>query len=71
VRADDPQKPPPSRSLHNASTRVLSSLVLLLGVAIIVSTIVRGGFGFSYGMIFGVLFVAAGAGRLWVARKGI
>ena len=69
--AEDPEHAPQGRSLHNASTRVLSSLVLLLGVAIIVSTIVRGGFGFSYGMIFGVLFVAAGAGRLWVARKGI
>ena len=65
--ADDPQ-PRPGRSVHNASTRVLSTLVLLLGVAILVQTIVRSGFGLTFGVIFGVLFIAAGAGRLWVAR---
>lgn len=68
--ADDPQ-PPARRSVHNASTRVLSTMVLLLGVAILVSTIVRSGIGLTYGVVFGVLFIAAGSGRLWVARKGI
>ena len=67
--AEDPGKP--QRSLHNASTRVMSLLILLLGVAILVSTIVRSGFGLTYGVVFGVLFIAAGAGRLWVARKGV
>jgi hypothetical protein len=67
--AEDPGKP--RRSLHNSSTRVMSALILLLGVAILVSTIARSGFGLTYGVVFGVLFIAAGAGRLWVARKGI
>ena len=42
--------------------------MVLLGVAIIVRTIAAGGGPFALGVIAGILFVAAGAGRLYVER---
>jgi hypothetical protein len=50
------------------TTRLLSGLMVLLGVAIIVRTLAAGGGPLATGLLFGVLFVAAGAGRLWVER---
>ena len=50
-------------------TVALSGLMVLLGVAIIVRTIVSGGGPVATGVVFGVLFVAAGAGRLWLERQ--
>lgn len=57
------------RDLHRAGTIVLSVALLLIGVAIIVRTIAAGGGAGAIGILLGVLFVAAGAGRLWVARR--
>jgi hypothetical protein len=34
----------------------------------IVRAVAAGGGALAVGVVFGVLFVAAGAGRLWVAR---
>jgi hypothetical protein len=50
-------------------TLVLSGLMVVLGVAIVVRTIAAGGGPLATGIVFGVLFVAAGAGRLWVERR--
>ena len=47
-------------------TLVLSGLMVVLGLAILVRTIAAGGGPLATGIVFGVLFVAAGAGRLWV-----
>jgi hypothetical protein len=45
--------------------------MMFIGVAILVRTIVEGGGPIALGIIFGVLFVAAGAGRLYVdTRRG-
>ena len=52
------------------ATHVLSWVIVGLGVAMVVSTIARGGGPLAAGILFGVLFVAAGAGRLWVERRG-
>jgi hypothetical protein len=49
---------------------VLSAALMLLGVAIIARTIDAGGGIFSIGIVVGILFLAAGAGRLWVALRG-
>lgn len=58
------------RSAHRAGTMVLSSLLMVVGVAIVVRTAAAGGGGLAVGFVVGVLFVLAGAGRLWVARRG-
>jgi len=56
------------RDLHRASTRILSTVLLLLGLAMIVVTVAAGGGPLATGVLLGLLFAAAGAGRLWVAR---
>jgi hypothetical protein len=43
--------------------------MLVIGVAMVVSTIARGGGPLALGVLLGLLFVAAGAGRLYVAKK--
>jgi hypothetical protein len=50
-------------------TVFLSSVMVLLGVAIIVRTIAGGGGPLAVGLLLGLLFVAAGAGRLWAERR--
>ena len=47
-------------------TRFTSALMIVIGVAILVRTIALGGGPLALGVILGVLFVAAGAGRLWL-----
>lgn len=56
--------------LHNRVTAALSITLIVLGVAIVVSTIARGGGPAAYGVIVGVCFAAAGAARLWLAVRG-
>jgi len=46
----------------------MSLALILLGVALIVRTLTAGGGPLATGILLGVLFAAAGAGRLWVAR---
>jgi hypothetical protein len=55
--------------MHAHATRVLSSLLVVIGIALIVRALAAGGGPAAVGVLLGVLFVAAGAGRLWVARK--
>jgi hypothetical protein len=43
--------------------------MLLLGLAMIVVAVAAGGGVLARGVVVGLLFVAAGAGRLWVASK--
>ena len=57
------------RNLHRASTRVLSVVLVALGIAMIVSTLVRGGGATALGLLLGVLFIAAGLGRLYVLTQ--
>jgi hypothetical protein len=57
------------RNLHRATTRLLSSLMVVLGVAMIASTLVNGGGGLALGLLLGVLFIAAGLGRLYLSAR--
>jgi hypothetical protein len=50
-------------------TLVLSGLMVLIGLAMIVRTVAGGGGPVAVGVVMGLLFVAAGAGRLWVERR--
>ena len=50
-------------------THVLSGVLVLLGLAIIVRTLSAGGGPLATGLVLGLLFVAAGAGRLWAERR--
>jgi hypothetical protein len=50
------------------ATRVLSVAMLVIGLAIIVRTAAEGGGPLAFGLLVGILFVAAGAGRLYAER---
>jgi hypothetical protein len=50
-------------------TRVLSSLMVVIGVVLIIRTLSLGGGPVAVGMVFGALFVAAGAARLYLDLK--
>jgi hypothetical protein len=50
-------------------TLVLSGLMVLIGLAMIVRTVAGGGGPVAVGVVMGLLFVAAGAGRLWAERR--
>jgi len=60
---------PSGRQLHRQSTRALSLVMVALGVAMVVSTIARGGGPLATGVILGALFVAAGAARLYLTSR--
>lgn len=50
-------------------TVVMSLLMIGLGVAMIAITLSNGGGPGAFGLVIGLLFVAAGGGRLWVSRR--
>jgi len=53
---------------YRTATVVLAGVTVALGVALLVATLARGSGGL--GILLGLLFIAAGAGRLYVARGG-
>jgi hypothetical protein len=53
-----------------ASTRLLSAVLVVLGVTMIVTALVRGGGVLAVGVVLGALLAALGAARLWLARGG-
>jgi hypothetical protein len=53
----------------SGATQVLSALMVLIGVAIVVRTLAEGGGAIAFGVLVGLLFVAAGAGRLYAERR--
>lgn len=60
---------PDGRGLHRGATLALSAAMLLLGLAMLVRTFGAGGGPLALGTLLGILFVAAGAGRLYVAWR--
>jgi hypothetical protein len=60
---------PTPHDVRRSSTQALSVALIVIGVALIVRTVVAGGGALAVGIILGLLFVAAGAGRLYVSRR--
>jgi hypothetical protein len=54
---------------YTTSTRVLSITLILVGLAMVVSAVARGGGPLAFGVILGIGMVTLGAGRLWLARE--
>jgi hypothetical protein len=52
---------------YRHSTRLLGALLALLGVAMIVTTLARGGGPLAVGVVVGVLFTVLGAARAYLA----
>ncbi len=53
--------------VHGGVAVVLSLVMLGLGLAVLVRTLAEG--GGQVGILFGLLFAAAGVGRLYLARR--
>ena len=56
------------RAYHGA-IKVSSLAFIVIGVLLVVVTLVNGGGPASIGFLMGILFVAVGAGRLWIASR--
>jgi hypothetical protein len=52
---------------YAAATAALALVFVGLGIALIIETAIVGG---AIGYLFGLLFLGAGAGRLYVLRRG-
>jgi hypothetical protein len=55
--------------IGSSGTRVLSSVILVLGVVIVVRTAVAGGGPLSVGVLIGVIFMAIGVARLYLSAR--
>ena len=53
--------------VYRSMVVVMAFAMIALGAAMIVVTLAHGGFG--VGILLGVLFMAAGAGRIWMLRR--
>jgi hypothetical protein len=54
--------------VYFGSTRVLSGLLVVLGLVLTVLALARGGGPTALGVLVGVGMTLAGAGRLWLLR---
>jgi hypothetical protein len=50
------------------STRLLSVVLIVLGIVLIASSLARGGGALALGVVIGVCFALAGGARLWLMR---
>jgi hypothetical protein len=55
--------------VYTAATRIFSVTILGFGIAILVVTLARGGGVLSVGILMGLLFMALGAGRLYLTFR--
>ena len=58
------------RRAYTTSTRLMSGLLLVIGLAMIVSALARGGGALALGVVLGTMLALLGAGRLWLTRGG-
>lgn len=55
--------------IYRGSVRAFSLVLVVLGLAIVVSALANGAGPASVGVLMGAAFVAVGAGRLWVSAR--
>ena len=54
---------------YRLATRFFSVVIIGFGISIVVVTLANGGGAFSFGILIGVVFVAMGCGRLYLALR--
>jgi drug/metabolite transporter (DMT)-like permease len=52
---------------YQNSTRLMGSLIAVLGVAMVVTTLARGGGPLALGVVLGLLFTVLGSARVYLA----
>jgi hypothetical protein len=55
--------------IYRGSVRAFSLVFILLGLAVLGSTLANGGGPLSVGTLLGLAFLGVGAGRLWIASR--
>jgi hypothetical protein len=55
---------------YQLAVRIFSVTIIGFGLAILIVTLARGGGPFAVGVLFGLLFVALGGGRLYLSTRG-
>ncbi len=65
------QSPPMAsrQRIGSSGTKVLSSVILVLGVVILIRTVAAGGGPASAGVLLGIVFTGIGAARLYLASR--
>jgi hypothetical protein len=63
------RRPPPEEG-YQLAVRIFSVTIIGFGVAILIVTLARGGGPLAVGVLFGLLFIALGSGRLWLSMRG-
>ncbi len=58
------------RRTYLTTTRVLNALLVLVGIAMVVSALASGGGALTLGVVLGTMLALLGAGRLWLTRGG-
>ena len=61
---------PQQRQIRRSYTRVMSTVMIVIGIVILARTIAAGGGPISAGVVLGLLFVAAGTARLYLQYRG-
>jgi hypothetical protein len=58
------------RRAYTASTRVLSGLLIIIGLVMVGSALARGGGALALGVVLGTTLTLLGAARFWLAGGG-
>jgi uncharacterized membrane protein HdeD (DUF308 family) len=61
---------PKQRRFHSFSTRVMSLLMILIGIILLIRTVAAGGGAIATGVLLGILFILGGAARLYLQFRG-
>lgn len=64
------RRTPPLSEGYRLVTRIFSVTIIGFGLAMVIVTLARGGGPASTGFLFGLLFCAIGAARLYLATRG-
>ena len=65
-----PRRAPSADEGYQLAVRIFSVTIIGFGLAMLGVTIARGGGALSNGILFGVLFIALGSGRLYLSLRG-
>ena len=55
---------------YQLAVQIFATIIVGFGLAMLVLTLARGGGVLSTGVLFGLLFIALGSARLYLARRG-
>jgi hypothetical protein len=58
------------QQLRRSYTRLMSVILIVLGIVLVIRTLAAGGGPAAAGVLLGILFVLAGAGRLYLQYRG-